>query len=89
MLITAYSFFMLTGAVGFLSCFIFVRAIYGAVKVGHRLGPLTRLFRPMPAVVDARSARCRRTASSAFRWNEGCSAFLGGCGARLLERRGL
>merc|ERR1719486_1826974 len=33
MLITAYSFFMLTGAVGFLSCWVFVRAIYGAVKV--------------------------------------------------------
>ena len=33
MLITAYSFFMLTGAVGFLASFFFVRAIYGAVKV--------------------------------------------------------
>uniref|UniRef100_A0A7S4BFB6 Transmembrane 9 superfamily member n=1 Tax=Chrysotila carterae TaxID=13221 RepID=A0A7S4BFB6_CHRCT len=33
MLIMAYSFFMLTGAVGFLACFAFVRAIYGAVKV--------------------------------------------------------
>jgi len=33
MLIASYSFFMLTGAVGFLSCLTFVRAIYGAVKV--------------------------------------------------------
>mmetsp|Transcript_18874 Transcript_18874/g.57022 ORF Transcript_18874/g.57022 Transcript_18874/m.57022 type:complete len:414 (+) Transcript_18874:1001-2242(+) len=33
MLIASYSFFMLTGAVGFLACFAFVRAIYGAVKV--------------------------------------------------------
>merc|ERR1711920_394974 len=33
MLITAYSFFMLTGAVGFVASFYFVRAIYGAVKV--------------------------------------------------------
>ena len=33
MLIASYSFFMLTGTVGFLSCFIFVRIIYGAVKV--------------------------------------------------------
>ena len=33
MLIASYSFFMLTGAVGFLACFLFVHAIYGAVKV--------------------------------------------------------
>ena len=33
MLIASYAFFMLTGTVGFLSCFIFVRIIYGAVKV--------------------------------------------------------
>merc|ERR1712232_1489107 len=33
MLIAAYSFFMLTGAVGFIACFLFVRSIYGAVKV--------------------------------------------------------
>jgi transmembrane 9 superfamily protein 2/4 len=33
MLIASYAFFMLTGTVGFLSCFIFVRVIYGAVKV--------------------------------------------------------
>merc|ERR1712087_1037847 len=33
MLIASYSFFMLTGAVGFLACFLFVRSIYGAVKV--------------------------------------------------------
>jgi len=33
MLIASYSFFMLTGAIGFLACFLFVRAIYAAVKV--------------------------------------------------------
>ena len=33
MLIASYSFFTLTGTVGFLACWFFVRAIYGAVKV--------------------------------------------------------
>merc|ERR1719486_536549 len=33
MTIAAIVFFLLTGAVGFLSCWVFVRAIYGAVKV--------------------------------------------------------
>ena len=33
MLIALYAFFMLAGTVGFLSCSIFVRLIYGAVKV--------------------------------------------------------
>jgi transmembrane 9 superfamily protein 2/4 len=33
MLIASYSFFVLTGTIGFLACFFFVRAIYAAVKV--------------------------------------------------------
>ena len=33
MLIASYSFFTLTGTVGFLACWFFVRMIYGAVKV--------------------------------------------------------
>ena len=33
MLIASYSFFTLTGTVGFLACWLFVRTIYGAVKV--------------------------------------------------------
>ena len=33
MLIASYSFFVLTGTVGFLSCWFFVRVIYSAVKV--------------------------------------------------------
>jgi len=33
MLIMAYAFFMLTGAIGFVACYLFVKAIYGAVKV--------------------------------------------------------
>ena len=33
MLIASYSFFTLTGTIGFLACFFFVRIIYGAVKV--------------------------------------------------------
>ena len=33
MLIALYAFFMLAGTVGFRSCSIFVRLIYGAVKV--------------------------------------------------------
>ena len=33
MLIASYSFFTLTGTVGFLACWFFVRTIYGAVKV--------------------------------------------------------
>ena len=33
MTIASYSFFTLTGTVGFLACWCFVRIIYGAVKV--------------------------------------------------------
>ena len=33
MLIASYSFFMVTGTIGFLSCLVFVKVIYGAVKV--------------------------------------------------------
>eukprot|EP00923_Selenidium_pygospionis_P006600 GHVN01011342.1.p1 GENE.GHVN01011342.1~~GHVN01011342.1.p1 ORF type:complete len:563 (+),score=57.40 GHVN01011342.1:311-1999(+) len=33
MFILSYAFFLLTGSVGFLSTFIFVRAIYGSIKV--------------------------------------------------------
>jgi len=33
MTIASYAFFMVTGTMGFLSCFAFVRVIYGAVKV--------------------------------------------------------
>ena len=33
MLIASYSFFTLTGTVGFLACWFFVRTIYAAVKV--------------------------------------------------------
>eukprot|EP00386_Alphamonas_edax_P015838 GDKI01048396.1.p2 GENE.GDKI01048396.1~~GDKI01048396.1.p2 ORF type:complete len:658 (-),score=243.34 GDKI01048396.1:173-2146(-) len=33
MAIISYSFFLLTGAIGFLATFIFVRAIYGSIKV--------------------------------------------------------
>jgi transmembrane 9 superfamily protein 2/4 len=33
MLIISLAFFVFTGAVGFYSCFFFVRKIYGSVKV--------------------------------------------------------
>merc|ERR1712182_78535 len=33
MIVASYAFFMVTGTIGFLSCFVFVRVIYGAVKV--------------------------------------------------------
>ena len=33
MLIASYAFFVLTGTVGFLACWFFVRSIYAAVKV--------------------------------------------------------
>lgn len=33
MLIAAYTFFILTGTVGFAACYWFVRTIYGEVKV--------------------------------------------------------
>jgi len=33
MAIVSYSFFCLTGAIGFYACYIFVRKIYSAVKI--------------------------------------------------------
>ena len=33
MLIASYSFAIVTGTIGFLACFLFVRTIYAAVKV--------------------------------------------------------
>ncbi len=33
MAIASYSFFCLTGAIGFYACYIFVRKIYSAVKI--------------------------------------------------------
>ena len=33
MLIISIAFFLLTGSVGFLACFWFVRKIYGSIKV--------------------------------------------------------
>jgi transmembrane 9 superfamily protein 2/4 len=33
MLIVSYSFFLITGSVGFLATFWFVRTIYGAIKI--------------------------------------------------------
>lgn len=33
MFIVAFSFFLITGSLGFLACFIFVRIIYAAIKI--------------------------------------------------------
>jgi transmembrane 9 superfamily member 2/4 len=33
MFIVSFSFFLITGSLGFLSCFVFVRIIYAAIKI--------------------------------------------------------